>query len=283
MVRSSRESPLRQVTAEASLLGGAGYAVLLQIAHPSVARGVGDHSTFATRPFARLIGTLYYVYGTVYGTDAERERLHAIVRAMHKKVTGPGYRALDDDLLLWVAATLCHQGARLYGMTMGGLDDEEYAAYVREAAVLGTALGLSEEAWPTGPAEFDAYWAEQTARLKIGDEAREITRQLFHPQQPLLRILMPLQQLLTTGLLSPEMREAFGLPWSDRRQRVFDAVVATTRTVYPRLPRSVRTLPATLCLRSMRRNGGWVRPRRRGRGSGRVASGQPAAAGPAGA
>lgn len=274
MGRSSDESPLQRITAESCLLGGAGYAVLLQIAHPSVAHGVYHHSDFENRPFSRLFGTLAYVYGTVYGTDEERERLHAVVRAMHKKVTGPGYRALDEDLLLWVAATLCHNAARVYTMVFGGFrDDEEYARFLREASVFGTALGLPAEAWPDTPEAFDAYWEGAVARLEVGDEARDITRRLFRPRQPVLRVLMPLQELLTAGLLTERLRDGFGLPWSPGRQRLFDGILAVARVVYPRVPRPVRVLPATVCLWSMRRTGGPVGFRRR--------SGRPGPRGPA--
>lgn len=264
MGRSSDESPLRRITAESCLLGGAGCAVLLQVAHPSVAHGVYHHSDFENRPLARLSGTLTYVYGTVYGTGAERERLHAVVRAMHRKVNGPGYRSLDDDLLLWVAATLCQNAARLYTLVFGGFRDaDEYALFLREASVFGTALGMPPEVWPDTPEAFDAYWEEAVARLEVGEEARDIARRMFRPRQPVLRVLMPLQRLLTAGLLPERLREGFGLPWSPGRQRLFDGIVAATRAVYPRLPRPVRVLPATVCLWAMRR-GDPVRFSRRG-------------------
>ncbi|OOC56054.1 MULTISPECIES: oxygenase MpaB family protein [Nocardiopsis] len=266
MGRSSDEPPLRRISGEACALGGAGYAVLLQIAHPSVAQGVHDHSDFSTRPFNRLLGTLYFVYGTIYGTEEERERLHAIVRAMHRKVNGPGYRALDDDLLLWVAATLYDSTSRLYAMVFGEPGEEERARHLREASVLGTALGLPEEKWPTSLAEFDAYWDRSVAGLHVGEEARRITEQLFHPESLPLRPLMRVQSLLTGGLLPPRLREQFAIPWSDARQRRFDRVVRVTRAVYPRIPRPVRFLPTTLCLWTMRRGllgPRWLGPPRR--------------------
>ncbi|WAE73665.1 oxygenase MpaB family protein [Streptomonospora nanhaiensis] len=262
MGRSSDETPLRRAGGEACALGGAGYAVLLQIAHPSVARGVHDHSSFASRPFARLLGTLYFVYGTIYGTEEEKRRLHAIVRAMHQKVTGPGYRALDHDLLLWVAATLFHSSSRLNAMVFGELGAEEYAAFLREASAFATALGLPEEEWPATPAEFDAYWEAGMRALRVGEEARSITRELFHPASAPLRPLMRAQLLLAGGLLPPDLREQFRIPWSDARQRRFDRVVRVARAVYPRVPRPVRFLPVTLSLWSMRRSGGWLGPRR---------------------
>ncbi|MEE2039746.1 oxygenase MpaB family protein [Nocardiopsis sp. CT-R113] len=271
MRRPSDASPLRRSGGEACALGGAGYAVLLQIAHPSVAQGVHDHSDFASRPFARLTGTLYFVYGTIYGTEEEQRRLHAIVRAMHRKVTGPGYRALDHDLLLWVAATLAHSSARLNAMVFGEPGAEERAVFLREASVFATALGLPEEEWPASPEEFDAYWERSMRGLRVGEEARRIVRELFHPASLPLRPLMRAQLLLTGGLLPPDLREQFGIPWSDARQRRFDRVVRVTRAVYPKVPRPVRFLPVTLSLWSMRRNGGWLKPRRT-RGSGRPVS-----------
>ncbi|WP_201294967.1 MULTISPECIES: oxygenase MpaB family protein [unclassified Nocardiopsis] len=253
MRRSSDDSALRRISGEACVLGGATYAVLLQIAHPSVAWGVHDHSDLAARPFDRLLGTLYFVYGTVYGTEEERQRLHAIVRALHRKVTGPDYRALDHDLLLWVAATLYHSSARLHALVFGDPGEEERALHLREASVFATALGLPGEEWPATPAEFGSYWDDTVKGLRVGEEARVITEQLLRPDNALLRVFMRVQCLLSGGLLPPDLRERFGIPWSQGHQRRFDRIVRVTRAVYPRVPRPVRVLPATLCLWSMRR------------------------------
>lgn len=257
MDRSSDESTFRRINAEASLLGGAGYAVLLQIAHPSVARGVAEHSDFASRPLDRLRGTLYYVYGTAHGTDEERERVHSIVRAMHRKVRGPGYDALDPDLLLWVAATLHRSAVRLYELTVAELTGEERAGFLREAAVYATALGLPPEQWPRSPAEFDAYWDRAYARIEVGPQARDLAQDLFRPNNRLLWPLTLTQRFLSGGLLTPELRSEFEIPWSQAHQRRFDRLMRLTRAVYPRLPRPVRSLPATLYMRSLRKNKGW--------------------------
>ncbi|WP_017590178.1 oxygenase MpaB family protein [Nocardiopsis ganjiahuensis] len=269
MDRSSDESTFRRVNAEASLLGGAGYAVLLQIAHPSVARGVAEHSDFASRPLDRLRGTLYYVYGTAHGTEEERERVHSIVRAVHRKVRGPGYDALDPELLLWVAATLHRSAVRLYELTVADLSAEEREGFLREAAVYATALGLPPEQWPRNPAEFDAYWERASERLEVGPQARELARELFRPNNRLLWPLTLTQRFLSGGLLTPELRREFEIPWSRAHQRRFDRLMRLTRAVYPRLPKTVRSLPATLYMRSLRKNKGWkpVKP------SGRPAKG----------
>ena len=263
MGRSSDQCPLRRINAEACLLAGAGRAVLLQIAHPSVARGVAEHSDFASRPLDRLRGTLYYVYGTAHGTEEERERVQAIVRAMHRKVRGPGYDALDPELLLWVAATLYQTAVRLYELTVAQLSEEEHAQFLREAAVYATALGLPPEEWPQSPAEFDAYWERAHDRLEVSPEAHRLAQELFRPNNRLLWPLTLTQRFLSGGLLSPELRRDFGIPWSEAHQRRFDRLMRLTRMVYPKLPRAVRTLPARFYLRSMRRNGGWAAPKPR--------------------
>jgi uncharacterized protein (DUF2236 family) len=54
---------------EAMLLLGAGpRALLLQIAHPSVAAGVAEHSNFREDPWRRLDGTLRSFLTIIYGS-----------------------------------------------------------------------------------------------------------------------------------------------------------------------------------------------------------------------
>src|SRR3954452_5503855 len=48
------------------LLSTAGYATLLQVAHPTVGHGVHQYSSFTKDPWGRLLRTLDYVHGTVY-------------------------------------------------------------------------------------------------------------------------------------------------------------------------------------------------------------------------
>src|SRR5688572_5976559 len=105
---------IRRVAGESLLLAGGGRATLLQIAHPAVAEGVANHSSFAERPLDRLRTTMSYVYGVLYGTRAEAQAISRAVAAMHSRVTGPGYRANDPDLQVWVNATLFDTAMMLY-------------------------------------------------------------------------------------------------------------------------------------------------------------------------
>jgi uncharacterized protein (DUF2236 family) len=60
-------SVLRRVYGDGVCSLGAGTALLLQLAHPSIAQGVHDHSDYEHRPLDRLFGTLYATNAVVFG------------------------------------------------------------------------------------------------------------------------------------------------------------------------------------------------------------------------
>ncbi|WP_017594372.1 oxygenase MpaB family protein [Nocardiopsis potens] len=246
-------SELRRISGEAAVLGGAAYAILMQVSHPGVGQGVADHSDFAQRPVDRLRATLTFVYTMAAGTPEEVDRVSRTVRAAHARVRGPGYDARDPDLQTWVAATLYEGGLRLYETALGPLPPDRGEAAYRQAAVYATALGCPADHWPPTRGDFERYWSESVAALRPGETARGIARDLFHPRNPLLGPPMRLQRFLAAGLLPAHVRDGLGLPWGPRSQRRFDRFTAALRAVYPRLPLRVRTAPMALCLWDMRR------------------------------
>src|SRR5262245_22492770 len=76
---------------EVALLLGWGRAILLQCAHPMVAQGIADHSTFATGAFGRfgrLRRTLDAMLALTYGSPAEVALAMSRINARHAAVTG---------------------------------------------------------------------------------------------------------------------------------------------------------------------------------------------------
>ena len=65
------DAVVRRVDGESVLLLGGGRALLMQLAHPLVAKGVAEHSDFRRDPFARLRRTLDATYAIVFGSEAE--------------------------------------------------------------------------------------------------------------------------------------------------------------------------------------------------------------------
>src|SRR5437764_11243732 len=100
-----RDAVIRRVNGEGVLLLGGGRALLMQLAHPSVAAGVADHSDFRRDPMSRLQRTLDATNTIVFGSEEQARQTAAAIQRVHDTVTGPGYRANDPDLLLWVHAT----------------------------------------------------------------------------------------------------------------------------------------------------------------------------------
>lgn len=253
---------MRRVAREAVLIAGGGRAILLQIAHPAVGRGVADHSNFVARPLDRLRTTLTYVFAVTFGTEQEAEYVSKVVTAVHRKVVGPGYDATDPDLQLWVAATLYDTAAELHAMIFGRPDEATADRTYEQYAVLGTALQVPRSLWPADRAQFRAYWDHMVATIEVTPQARSVARDIMVPRTApfAIRSVAPLNRLVTAGLLPPRIRDQFGLAWDRRRELAFRTFIAGTRAVYPRIPLALREVPKEQYLRDMRRRIGGRKP-----------------------
>ena len=246
---------MRTVAREGALLAGGARAILLQVAHPAVGRGVAEHSDFADRPLDRLRATLTYVYCVSFGTPEEIERVAATVTAAHRKVAGTGSRASDPELQLWVAATLYDTALLVYQDLFGPLDPGRAEKVYEQYAVLGTALQVPDGMWPADRAAFATYWRHMIDTLVVSDHARRVTQDLFSAQRaPLpLKAAMPVNRFLTTAWLPDPIRSQYGLRWSDGDQHRYDLLKRVGSPLYRLLPVPLREAPKTYYLRDMRR------------------------------
>ena len=258
-MRQRQHQPLRigDVSAEGILLAGGARAILLQLANPGVGHGVAEHSDFARRPLARLHGTLTYLYVIVYGTPEESRRVARMVGEAHTPVhSAPGgpvpYDARDAALQLWVAATLYDTAMRVRELVYGPLEPVDAESLLADYSVIATALGVPRAMWPANSAAFAQYWSTAERALRVDDTARGVARGLLHPSAGpwWLRAAMPTVRLLTAGLLNAKLRDAYDLPFDERRYRW---LVRLTRALYPRLPRWIRCAPRRRYLSAFRR------------------------------
>ena len=93
------------------VLLAAGYALLLQVSHPTVGAGVSEHSRFRTDPWGRLLRTLDYSCTMVYAGPEQAGEMGRRIRAFHKQIRGVRpdgvpYNALEPEAYAWVHATL---------------------------------------------------------------------------------------------------------------------------------------------------------------------------------
>jgi uncharacterized protein (DUF2236 family) len=257
---TARPVTAQDIGAEALYLAGGGRALLLQIAHPAVGRGVAEHSDFANRMMDRLHATMTYVYAAIYATPEELAVVRRAVNRAHAPVRGeaedakPAYNAYDPGLQLWVAATLYETMMRLHDRVFGPLKAEDAERVYQEFSVLGTALQVPPESWPADRVAFAAYWEETLTTLRPTDATRAVARQILYPHGvPFwMRTLFPSARLVTTGLLPPQLRAQFGLPWDERTSANYDRWMRWTARAYPRIPASWRHRPKEVYLKRLR-------------------------------
>src|SRR4051794_6004331 len=137
-----------RVNREGALLLGGGRALLLQVAHPSVAAGVAQHSNYREDPFGRLYRTLDTVTTVVFGSTAEAKEAAARLHRIHTRVKGEtedgaAYVATDPTLIMWVHATLVDTSLLVYETYVGPLSQAEREQYYEEQKLLGEQYGVA--------------------------------------------------------------------------------------------------------------------------------------------
>lgn len=247
-------SVLRLVAAEPAVMLGAGRALLLQVAHPKVAQGVADHSDLRHRPLDRLFGTLDFLTIVTFGTPEEAERMGRAIRRTHERITGPGYSGNDPALQVWVNATLIDAALYVYERVLRAPSGDLAAAYVDQARHVADVLGCPPGAQPADIAAFRRYMDEMISTLEVTDTGREVMRAVLWSRR--LRWLAPalwVNRFVTTGLLPERIREQYGLPWSDRKDRLLWSLLRLYAFGYRLVPRRLRQAGIPLTLWSARR------------------------------
>jgi uncharacterized protein (DUF2236 family) len=260
--RPGRDSVGRKLQREIILLLAWGPAILLQLAHPLVARGIADHSTFRSgshghlRRFAHTVRAMLQL---CFGTDQEALAVLARINAIHERVkgrlpdavgpfaAGTPYSAHDPALLAWVHATLLDINVRVYELYVGRLSGEEKDRYCAEATAIEPRLGIPRGTLPRSFGELGQSMeaALSSGEITVTDTARTLARSILYPGRP--RVAQPVLwvvRLATAGLLPPTIRDAYGLSWSARKQAMLFLSAALIRNLLRLTPRVVRHWPA---------------------------------------
>lgn len=263
VVELADERLLRRLNGFAVFLGGPAN-VIMQLAWPEVGHGVLEskvHSgSVLKHPFKRFRTTIGYLGIALTGDDDLRADYREAVNKQHRPVrSGPDspvkYNAFNRELQLWVASCLYYGLRDILIRTTGPLTPDEEETVLRASARFGTTLQVPEEMWHQDFESFEAYWADGMARVGIDGPVHDYLMQILD-----MRILPPpLKQLLSrplmwsnTGFLPPEIRDAMGLEWSDRDERLHAALMrAIGRTMAP-IPYRLRMLPIDLMVANIR-------------------------------
>jgi uncharacterized protein (DUF2236 family) len=251
-------SVIWRVNREGSLLIGGGAAAILQVAHPLVAAGVGEHSRYDTDPWGRLYRTLNITTAITFGTTPVAQKAARAIQMAHKRVNGElpwdagrfpagtPYDANDPELQMWVHATLVATGLTVYTRWIGDLTIAEQRRYYEEQKTMGEAFGVPRDMQPaTLPEFFDYYDAMmESDTLAPTPILHAVADSILRPKLPLGgRPVSDAVALATAGLLTPRWRKELGLPWGPNRERVLDASRFLLRRTLPLLPRVAREFP----------------------------------------
>lgn len=247
-----------KVNREIVVVAGWGRAILLQLAHPSVAAGVHHHSTFRgslRASFRRLHSTVGSMLAITFGETEQTIAAAAGINVIHDRVCGRvtdplrtsenlfdpprTYSAHDPGLQRWVHATLLDSIPLAYDRLVGPLTTRERDRYCAEAAIMEPLLGMPADWLPRDSAQLDAYMHEMLASgtLVVSDTSRSLAHALLYPPQwwlawPAFRAL----QLLTIGTLPPVIRQAYGFQWGARDERALARWTTLLRTLVRVLP-----------------------------------------------
>lgn len=207
-----------RIHADPSTAVGGIRALLAQMAHPLVAAGVAQHSTYRTDPWRRLDATAAFVFTVTYGDPAAAEQAGAMVRRVHERVrgiddvTGEPYDARDPALLLWVHATLVHSLLTAYRRCGGWLPGGQVERYVAEMAVAGTLVGLDTEAVPRSRRELREALEDGSAHLRASPAAADVVRFVLDP--PVAAAAKPAARIVAEAaisLLPGHVRDVLGV------------------------------------------------------------------------
>ncbi len=215
-----------KVNREAVVVAGWGRAILLLLAHPSIAAAVDEHSAFRLSLPARagrLRSTVRAMQALTFGDTEEMIAAAAAINTIHDRVNGrtagASYSAHDPHLQRWVHATLIESILLTYELIVGPLTADERDAYCAEAAIMEPLLGMPAGWLPRNSASLDACvrGTHANGSLIVNDTSRMLARAVLFP--PMWRALWPVfraMQILTRGTLPPEIRAAYGFEWRAR-------------------------------------------------------------------
>jgi uncharacterized protein (DUF2236 family) len=237
---------------------GAGYALLLQVAHPTVGSGVRDHSNFQSDPWGRLMRTTDYLFLLVYGGEAAGP-MGRRLRDIHKSIKGQNadgsrYHALEPEAYAWVHATLIEASFVAGERFVGGFNAAERERLYSEYMPLGRLVGVRPGDLPETLAEFrdyvDTMIHERLVRHETVDVLIDLLDNPAPPGLPVIDQLWPLLRVgpsralktATLGLLPPVLRERFGVSWNDAQQTELRALGRASRALTPVMPQRLRNV-----------------------------------------
>ncbi len=242
-------SAIRRVVGEPVMALAFQRALIMCVAHPTVAAAVKDHSRFQQQPLRRLWVTVDTALRLVFGsgrvpTEAAEQiyRTHDRINGSlpHADTTsGEPYTAHDVTLLAWVWAALVDSCTVAYTRWVRRWSSREADAFYDDMCTFARFFGIPEHIIPSDRHHFAAYLDEMLGGGEVG--ATEASRDVAGEVVSFSRwyvppvVLEPLR-LAALGTLDPRLRHALGLRFSERDEQAFERLERLLAGFYEHLP-----------------------------------------------
>lgn len=237
---------------------GSGRALLLQIAHPWVTRGIDEHSNTRNDPLGRAARTFTTVLSIVYGSLDQAVREALLVHRVHEKIKGAvgansgafpegsEYSANEANAMLWVHATLWETTVTMHEAIIGPISRADKERFYEETRLFAYMFGIPDEILPPNWHEFMEYnqrmW--DSNQLVVNQATRELSGFLFDPLHVVLTPAMYWLRVVTAATMPERLRDEFGFVYGPRERKLFSVGRKAVRIAEPMMPRILRNGPA---------------------------------------
>jgi uncharacterized protein (DUF2236 family) len=244
---------------EAIVFAGGGRAALLQLADPSVAYAIADHSTTKNDVIGRFRRTFEHIFTMAFGGIEDAFTAARRVHDVHRRIVGTipidvgaiaagtRYHANDAASLRWVYATLIDTVVQVIELMRGRLPDDVRDPYIRSTHQFARLFGIPESMLCETWAEHDAYMAAMltSGKIVVSPPARDMAAFLLgRGDGQKQNALGGWVERVTAALMPPKLRDDFGLRWTFADEAAVRVAVGIARPIYAVLPPQLRWLPA---------------------------------------
>ena len=246
------DSVVWQVFREPVILLGGYRAIMLQVAHPAVAQGVEQSSSFRNDIIGRARRTVQAMNSLIFGSKAQALKAARTMHMIHHRVkgdvpeevdsswAGQPFRANDLRLKNWVGLTTIDAVIDYFERFVRPLSSAELDKLADEMKTLAYLSGLPRTHHYESVAALRAKRDKMLAGVELtaSQVACGIISDLFET------IPGSLDQRITYGMLPEQARELYQIDWSAQDQEDYERLSSKISFMNRSLPKSIRYIPA---------------------------------------
>lgn len=236
----------------------AGRVLALQGSHPTVAKGIYDHSEIFSDPWRRAERTFTYAQRIMFGPD--QAGTAAEVRELHRDIKGTGfdgrpYHAWNREAWTWVHLSTFEATLFALRRIHGRLPQDELQGLYEEARRVGVLYGVRDQDMPVDVAGLLAYIRQGVVerlthrpQVDLVETLRTIPRPRGVPVPARLWALslVPTSHaahIALAGSFPPIIRHRWGIRWTGAHELEYRAQLQALRRAISPLPERLRLLP----------------------------------------